>query len=169
MVRRTGSSRGVGPEANGCTEGPAVGGLAESSVDAQLAGIARLDISALRANWARHFGHPPPKGLGRHLLELAEAYNVQAEMHGGLKPVVRRTLLRAARPRSDPADAAAQRKRQSSPAPGTRLVRAWHGRSHTVEIKEGGFLYAGRHYRSLSEVARTITGARWSGPRFFGL
>ena len=50
-----------------------------------------------------------------------------------------------------------------------RLVRDWHGRSHTVEVTDRGFLYAGRHYRSLSEVARAITGARWSGPRFFGL
>jgi hypothetical protein len=169
MVRRTGLSRGAGLDADGCTEVPAVGSPPESSLDDQLAGIARLDIPALRASWARHFGHPPPKGLGRHLLELATAYNVQAEKHGGLKPVVRRTLLRAVRPQSDSADAAPQRKRQSATAPGTRLVREWHGRSHTVEIMEGGFQYAGRQYRSLSAVARIITGARWSGPRFFGL
>src|SRR6266481_5690235 len=169
MVRRMGLPRGAGLEADGCTEVPAVGGPTDSSLDDQLAGTARLDVSALRANWARHFGHPPPKGLGRHLLKLAAAYNVQAEMHGDLKPVVRRKLLRAARPQSDSADAAPQRKRQSAPAPGTRLVRAWHGRSYTVEIMEGGFRYAGRQYRSLSEVARTIIGARWSGPRFFGL
>ncbi len=53
--------------------------------------------------------------------------------------------------------------------PGTRLVREWHGRPYTVEVLESGFLCDGQRYRSLSEVARAITGARWSGPRFFGL
>jgi hypothetical protein len=61
-----------------------------------------------------------------------------------------------------------RRKREGAPA-GSRLVREWHGRSHTVEVTERGFLYGDQHYRSLSEVARAITGARWSGPRFFGL
>ena len=54
-------------------------------------------------------------------------------------------------------------------SPGSRLVREWHGRSHTVEVTEHGFLYEGHRYRSLSSVARRITGARWSGRRFFGL
>lgn len=56
-----------------------------------------------------------------------------------------------------------------SPPPGTRLVREWNGRNHTVEVLEQGFLCDGQRYRSLSAVARAITGARWSGPRFFGL
>jgi hypothetical protein len=62
-----------------------------------------------------------------------------------------------------------RRKQAGALTPGSRLVREWHGRSHTVEVGDNGFLYAGRRYRSLSEVARAITGARWSGPRFFGL
>jgi hypothetical protein len=53
--------------------------------------------------------------------------------------------------------------------PGTRLIREWHGQTHLVDVLEKGMLYQGRTYRSLSEVARVITGARWSGPRFFGL
>ena len=52
---------------------------------------------------------------------------------------------------------------------GARLVREWNGRTHTVTVEEEGFIYAGRSYRSLTAIAREITGARWSGPRFFGL
>jgi Protein of unknown function (DUF2924) len=55
------------------------------------------------------------------------------------------------------------------PAPGARLVREWHGRTHTVTVTEDGFEYAGANYASLSKVAKKITGAHWSGPRFFGL
>ena len=61
------------------------------------------------------------------------------------------------------------RKARTALAPGSRLVREWQGRPHTIEVLEDGFLYVGRRYRSLSEIARAITGARWSGPRFFGL
>jgi hypothetical protein len=136
-----------------------------AEADDPVAGIGRLDLPALRDAWAGLFGRPPPKGLSRRLLEYAAAYHVQAQMHGGLKPALRRKLLQAARP-----SPAGRSPRQGRPlAPGSRLVRDWHGRCHTVEIVEHGFLYAGRRYRSLSEVARVITGARWSGPRFFGL
>ena len=139
------------------------------SLDDRLAEIARLDVPALRAAWAGLFGQPPPKGLSRRLLEHAAAYHVQVKIHGGLKPAVRRKLLQWVRPRPGPVDGTLRRDRPHTPPPGSRLVREWHGRSHTVEVAERGFLYAGRRYRSLSEVARTITGARWSGPRFFGL
>ena len=53
--------------------------------------------------------------------------------------------------------------------PGTRLTREWKGVSHEVEVIRDGYIHAGARYRSLSEVARTITGSRWNGPRFFGL
>jgi hypothetical protein len=127
--------------------------------------IARLGMPALRATWAALFGRPPPKSLSRRLLEYAASYHAQAKIHGGLKPAVRRKLLRAA----GSADGALRRKRPGTLTPGSRLVREWHGGCHTVEVAEHGFLYGGRQYRSLSEVARAITGARWSGPRFFGL
>jgi len=106
--------------------------------------------------------------MSRRLLELAAAYDAQAKVYGGLKPAVRRKLLHFATRPALPAEAP-RRKPQNPLAPGSRLVREWHGRSHTVEVLEQGFLYAGRRYRSLSEIARAITGARWSGPRFFGL
>jgi hypothetical protein len=135
--------------------------------DTRLADIERLDLSALRTAWAARFGLPPPERLGRRLLELAAAYDLQERMHGRLKPALQRKLVR---PTPQPgAIEASRRKRATTTTPGSRLVREWHGRSHTVEVSETGFLYAGQRYRSLSEIARTITGARWSGPRFFGL
>jgi hypothetical protein len=138
-----------------------------AEADDPVAGIGRLDLPALHDAWAGLFGRPPPKGLSRRLLEYAAAYHLQAQIHGGLKPSLRRKLLQAARP--SPAGRSPRRNRPGPLAPGSRLVRDWHGRCHTVEVVEHGFLYAGRRYRSLSEVARAITGARWSGPRFFGL
>jgi DUF2924 family protein len=139
------------------------------TLDDRLAEITALDMPALRAMWADMFGRQPPKGLSRRLLEHAAAYDVQAKTHGGLKPAVRRKLLQSAPSRPRPVDGKSRRDRPGSLSPGSRLVREWHGRSHTVEVVDRGFLYAGRRYRSLSEVARAITGARWSGPRFFGL
>jgi hypothetical protein len=129
--------------------------------------VSQLDAPDLHAAWAELFGRPPPKGISRRLLEYAAAYATQAKIYGGLKPSIRRKLLAFAGSRTGRDSPPA--KRCSMPAPGSRLVREWQGRSHRVEVVEGGFLYGGQRYRSLSEVARAITGAHWSGPRFFGL
>ncbi len=107
--------------------------------------------------------------MSRRLLELAAAYEAQARIHGGLKPVVRRKLLQAAQPAAGSSMEKSRRLAPGTLSPGSRLVREWHGRSHTVEVTEDGFLYEGHRYRSLSSVARRITGAHWSGRRFFGL
>ncbi|MGH9806385.1 MAG: DUF2924 domain-containing protein, partial [Terriglobia bacterium] len=95
------------------------------------------------------------------------AYRIQELRYGGLSKATRRKLAALVEARGSGAELAledAQRIRA-----GARLVREWNGRTHTVTAEEGGFTYAGRTYRSLSAVAREITGARWSGPRFFGL
>ena len=126
-------------------------------------------MPALRSAWEDQFGRPPPLSLSRRLLELAASYHVQAKVYGGLKPALRRRLLQAATSQSGPGTGAPARKRSKKLTPGSQLVREWQGLSHSVEVAEEGFLYAGRRYGSLSEVARTITGAHWSGPRFFGL
>jgi hypothetical protein len=138
-------------------------------VDAALAELARAPLESLRELWARRYGRLPPRSLSRRLLEYAAAYDIQARIYGGLKPAVRRKLLQASAKKPEPGKPGKTRKPRAMPPAGSRLVRDWHGRSHTVEVTDRGFLYAGRHYRSLSEVARAITGARWSGPRFFGL
>jgi len=143
--------------------------FAHPALEKHLSEIPELDMNALRFEWEKMFGRPPPKFMSRRLLELAAAYDIQAKVYGGLKPALRRKLLQAAPKGPNSLSEALRRKPRGALMPGSRLVREWHGRSHTVEVAEGGFLYAGRRYRSLSEIARTITGARWSGPRFFGL
>jgi hypothetical protein len=139
------------------------------ALDHRLAEIAGLDVSALEAAWADLFGRPPPKSVSRRLLEHAAVYGLQAKVYGNLKPAVRRKLLQASQTKPESMHGAPRRKQREVLLAGSRLVRQWQGRSHTVEVTDGGFLYAGKRYRSLSQVARAITGARWSGPRFFGL
>jgi len=136
------------------------------TLDDRLEEIRGCDKPGLRAAWAAMFGRPPPNSISRRLLELAAAYAAQAKVHGGLNPALRRKLLQVSREQARPSSKAARQQEPALP-PGSRLVREWHGRSYTVEVLERGFLCAGQQYRSLSEVARAITGARWSGPRFF--
>ena len=131
--------------------------------------VAQPDAAPPQAGWTNLFGRPPPKGMSRRLLELAAAYDAQARLHGGLKPAVRRRLLQATQSASGLSNDKPRRLAPATPYPGSRLVREWHGRSHMVEVTEDGFLYDGHRYRSLSSIARSITGARWSGRRFFGL
>lgn len=120
--------------------------------------IERLDLPGLRECWRRHLGAPPPI-RSRDLLRRMLAFDLQARMYGGLSPDLKRRL-RTLRTSA---------VRKPSLQPGTRLIREWRGERHTVEVRDGCFEHQGQRYSSLSEVARSITGARWSGPRFFGL
>jgi hypothetical protein len=140
-----------------------------SHVDDLLTELEGLDTPALRVRWADTFRGAAPKGISRRLLLFALAYEIQANAFGGHKPATRRQLLRLAEPGSESAEPKIRTPARSVLAPGARLVREWRGRMHTVDVVDTGFLYAGERYRSLSQVARVITGARWSGPRFFGL
>ena len=134
-------------------------------VAAAVAALAATDRAGLVALWRTLYRSEPPIQISRDLLMLAVAYRLQERALGGLKPHVRRALERAAE------DLAAGRPVGSAPRfkPGTRLLREWNGVTHQVEIAQDGVLYRGERYRSLSEVARLITGTRWSGPLFFGL
>ncbi len=135
----------------------------------ELGAIPELSRTALVERWAAAYGRPPPKGMSRRLLEYAAAWHLQSQTFGGLDPAVRRKLQRQARPGQDGASRVPETVRSKGPPPGFRLVREWHGRTYTVDVQDTGFLFNGQHYGSLSQVARVITGARWSGPRFFGL
>ncbi|MEQ9015746.1 MAG: DUF2924 domain-containing protein [Marinovum algicola] len=127
----------------------------------RLAALEGLDVPGLRAEWQRLYGVAPPPRLGRTLLTLAVAWQLQAAVKGGLAPATRRRLAALA--------GGAPPRRVDRLRPGDRLVRVWAGESHTVLVLDTGFEWRGRRWRSLSAIARSITGARWSGPRFFGL
>ncbi|HCQ64570.1 MAG TPA: DUF2924 domain-containing protein [Rhodobacteraceae bacterium] len=126
-----------------------------------VAEIEVMDRTALVAAWAVVFRAPVPKRLSSPFLRRFLAYEVQARSSGGLPKGFVAKLDKAAR--QDPL--------ATSPAlnPGGRLIREWNGVTHAVDVVEGGFIWKGERYASLSPIARAITGARWSGPRFFGL
>ena len=139
-------------------------------VAAEVAALADLPREELAEHWLKRYGREPPKGCGRKLLELAAAYDIQEQAFGSLKPEVRKALAAEGDPVSYSATNRRNRKRAiATIKPGTRLVREWNGRTHHVEMVEGGFVWNGKTHRSLSTIARQITGAHWSGPRFFGL
>ncbi len=121
----------------------------------------------LKERWRKLYGTEPPNKIHRSLLIPAIAYRMQENALGALEPSACRHLMRVAR------NAADGRKAQSypglSPKPGTVLVRDWGGITHQVKVLEHGLLFRGKRYKSLSKVARVITGSRWSGPLFFGL
>lgn len=149
----------------------------------EVAALGDLSREELAERWTKTYGHAPPKGVRRDFLLRAATWHLQANRLGGLSPDTRR-MLRAAtaqvtkRPaetrsgtNADEMDTsaslvAAPRKQLS---PGTRLVRDWNGRPHVVDVLEEGFAFEGRLHKSLTAIARQITGAHWSGPRFFGL
>ncbi len=136
-----------------------------AEVEDDIATLGELPRPVLVERWTTCHGTAPPRGISGQLLELSAAYALQASVHGGLGRKRQKQLLSML---SSPEGA---KRQATSPAlkPGSRLVRVWNGRSHHVEVTEQGFVWNGQAYNSLSAVAREITGARWSGPRFFGV
>ena len=132
---------------------------------AELAALTTMDLEALRHLWRKRFRSQPPK-VSAGLLRLALAYALQEKTLGGLSKASQKQLeALSARPH---AEHKVTRLRQ--PRPGMRLVRVWNDVAHVVTITDDGQIeWQGKHWHSLSEVARAITGTRWSGPRFFGL
>lgn len=141
----------------------------DERIAAFLAAIPDLSRADLLDRWFKDHGRAAPKGISRRLLEYSAAYEAQVRAFGGLKPSIKRKLDRIARRDKTPGKKVEPTKQKKRLAPGTRLVREWHGRAYYVEVIKTGFVYNGNIYGSLSEIAREITGARWSGPRFFGL
>jgi DUF2924 family protein len=121
----------------------------------------------LKERWRNLYGTEPPRKIHRSLLIPAIAYRMQENALGALRPSARRHLMRVAGNAPDGRQAPGYPS--LSPKPGTVLVRDWGGVTHQVKVLEDGILLRGKRYKSLSEVARVITGARWSGPLFFGL
>ena len=132
----------------------------------ELASLPALGSERLKKRWRILYGTEPPPRISEDLPRRAIAYRLQERAFGGLKPSTRRLLQRVAedaRPRSS--SATPTRKLSA----GAVLIREWQGTSHQVMVLEDGVLFRGKRHRSLSEVARKITGNRWSGPLFFGL
>jgi len=137
-----------------------------SEVEAELAGLADRSTQELRVAWREFHRAAPPVGLSRDLLIRALAYDLQQRARGGPSAALRRRLQTLA---------AASEKGALAVDPGivlkagTTLVRQWRGQTHTVLVDKDGFEHEGQRYRSLTIIAERITGAHWSGPRFFGL
>jgi DUF2924 family protein len=132
-----------------------------------LSDLGHLDADHLNDHFRTLYGSEPPVRLRRPLLIRAIAYRLQEKALGGLKPNTRRLLANAD-------DDATARRTRPAPCerrikPGTTLLREWHGVQHRLTVLEHGVQFGNERYRSLSEVARKITGSRWSGPLFFGL
>lgn len=115
----------------------------------------------LIAAWLKLHWRPPPKSLSQSLLRRVLAFYVQAAGQGGLSKATKKALQRS----SGGSAKQASRKLKT----GARLVREWNGTTHIVDVVEDGFRWKDRTWLSLSVIAREITGAHWSGPRFFGV
>ena len=120
-----------------------------------------MDRAALVAAWTQIFRTPVPKGLSKTLMRRFLAIEVQSRQFGGLSKKTKDALRK---PYDKPV-------RATTPGlqPGGRLLREWNGVTHIVDVTDDGFVWKDATYRSLSKIAREITGAHWSGPRFFGL
>ena len=132
----------------------------------EISDLLTLDIDGLRDKWAALFGLNPSPLLGRPFMIRSIAYRLQEKVFGGLKPSIQRLLDQICDAAPD-ADLARLPKQRASA--GTVLIREWRGVRHRVTVLDDAVVYRGQRYKSLSEVARIITGTRWSGPRFFGL
>jgi hypothetical protein len=141
--------------------------MREPDVSVEIGGLADLDLYALRDCWRELYGSEPPVRMSRELLLRAVAYRIQEKAFGGLSAATKRKLAAIS---STSAKAPRRIRTERHAKPGTRFLREWKGRTHEVVALEAGrFAYKGTVYRSLSVIAREITGTRWSGPTFFGL
>ena len=132
----------------------------------QIADLERLDRPGLGRKWREIFDAPPPSRASREMMLRAIAYRVQEHAFGGLSRFARRRLAKIAAHLERGRDITVARRPQIKP--GTMLIRDWNGQRHRVMVLDDGLAYDGRRYRSLSEIARLMTGTRWSGPLFFG-
>ncbi len=137
-----------------------------NALSAEVADLSTASIKDLRERWKTLYGNEPSGHIGRSILIGAIAYRLQERALGGLKPSAQRILDRVCDGREE---AAQQRNPRPRASAGTVLIREWRRVRHRVVVLDNDVTYRGRRYKSLSEVARAITGTRWSGPLFFGL
>jgi hypothetical protein len=158
---------------SGATNGPENGARAAatasdgaSRLSDRLAALADLSLGDLRLEWRGLFRADPPR-LSRDIIIRAIAYRLQEIAYGGASKATQRLLATFATEFETGGTIAPPPGPKIKP--GSRLVREWHGRTHTVCVTDVGFEFQGKTYRSLTKIAFDITGAQWSGPRCFGL
>lgn len=138
-----------------------------AELDEEIAAIGSAPRHDLVRRWQDLTGRAPPAKISIETMRLVLAHHAQVHRFGDIPAEVARLLDRALLGETSDRSPAVQEP--TVPPPGTRLLREWRGERHHVEVLETGYAYRGRVYRSLSEIARVFTGARWNGPRFFGL
>lgn len=137
------------------------------TLEGEIAALLNLSLDQLRLEWTKRFEEPAPHFRTQDLMARALAHRLQVRAFGDVAGATKRTLKRASKAQDAGASPTAARPVLN---PGAVLVKVWNGTRHEVEVMETGrFAYRGERYRSLSEIARKITGVHWSGPRFFGL
>jgi hypothetical protein len=129
---------------------------------AQVSALRSAPAGALKVRWRELFGNEPPP-YNRRFLESRLAYRLQELAHGGLSADVHRRLKAAAGGLPATGPKVGRKPTGDRPISGTRLIRDWKGVEHQVTVRDADFEYQGRPYKSLSAVARTITGTRWNG------
>ena len=143
---------------------PADGNGPSAGIAAAVAALERSDRETLTGRWRSLYRSDPPRGMSRRFLIAAIAHALQAKQAGRTVARVQRRLVRLA---AEPSNGSVAPSRSLDA--GTRLIREWNGVTHTVDVEAGGYVWNGVRCRSLSAIARAITGTRWSGPRFFGI
>lgn len=141
-----------------------MGGNLAEEISARIAKLRTLSRQQLLALWAELYIKDPPEGMRREFLVPFLAYRIQENAFGGLKSATRAELRRIAIELEKPTRASRHKI-----SVGTRLLRQWRGETHEIAVTDAGFEYCGKHYKTLSQIARRITGTSWSGPAFFGL
>src|SRR5947199_6509609 len=135
----------------------------------RLENLGQLSRAELRTLWTKELAEKPPRSLGRDILALGIAYARQERRCGGLSRPVAKELDRLLARALGDGSGTPELPTKPLPRAGTILVREWHGTTHHVTVTDDGFLWNGKPHRSLSSIARAITGTTWNGPRFFGL
>src|SRR6185437_11568585 len=138
----------------------------DKKLEAEIRRLPDLSLEELRSRWKALFGHPAPRSLRRRFLVRAVGYQMQVEAYGGLSTSTKKRLRAiASAVRQGNPDAAGIRTIR----PGTQMLRQWRDQTHTVTALTDGFEWDGKTYKSLSAIAKQITGTSWNGYAFFGI
>ena len=138
------------------------------SIQEKVQALETLERPELVAKWIKAYGAPPFKGARHGTLVRGLAYHIQSRRFGGLSAKTSKRLLKIAKTGLVTSNAAIRNTKPKTEL-GSQLIREWNGKTYTVHVTDKGYVMSGVTYGSLSSAAKAITGAHWSGPRFFGV